>query len=73
MTRTAWIVSASLAALLAIVAILLAVLLTTVNQQAADAEYRQCMDTMGINDHPAGETVEEYAERGVEAAEFCSR
>ena len=73
MTRTAWIVSGTLAALLVLVAVLLIVGISTINQQAAEADYRRCMETMGALSAAPGETIETYSTRAAGAAEWCLR
>lgn len=61
-------VGVAVGSLILVAVVLLAVLIGTLNQQAADDAYRECMSELGV----AGGPVTDVDEM-IEAAEFCSR
>lgn len=71
--RTLIVIGSAIIALLLAIAILLAVLLTTISREQSEADYRRCLDHLGTSTVETGETPEEYVQRAAENAAFCSR
>lgn len=76
MTRTMWWVSGVLGALLVAVLITVGLLLATVNRQAEEQAYRDCMSSHGFaaDSNPGGGTsLEEYGRGVIAASEACGK
>jgi hypothetical protein len=71
-----WVGGVITALLIAVVVVVL-VLVNTLNTQAENDSYQECMASMGFERGAAPEMpkggIEEYAKSAAEAAEFCSR
>lgn len=76
--RLVVIASSVVGALLVVAIVVGVVLLNTMNAQAEDARYRDCMASQGFGpgspaDVTTDDQVEAYFEDAIDAANFCSR